>query len=110
MRAAALEARHRGGADQHGAGTGLQQEIQLPAGGIHVRQIDGASGVLAAVGEAVLFGDPQIQGMEQSLDGLRLVGEALLDHRGQGRQQDGGVDALLIKDLHVGGTAVKFGT
>ena len=65
--------------------------------------------MLAAVGEAVLFGDPQVQGVEQGLDGFRFVGEALLDHRRQGGQQDGGVDAFLVEDLQVGGAAVELG-
>ncbi|MCY1555179.1 hypothetical protein D9M68_918130 [compost metagenome] len=96
MGAAAADTGHRSGADQHAAGAGGEQEVQFLAGGFAVRQVDGASRELAAVAETVFLGDPLVERVEQRLDGFRLVLQAFLDDRGQSRQNDGRVDALLV--------------
>ena len=94
------QARHRCRADQDDLGTTLDDPVELADRLIHDRQGDDRGGEDAVVVvEGPFLEHPLVEGMHDGVGRLRVLGQALLEHAGQGGPHDGPVDALLVHEL-----------
>ena len=95
-----LEARGRGGTDEHHPGAPLDDPLELLDGLVDDGQRDDRGGedpVLVA--ELPGLVEPLVEGVDRRVGQARVVAHALLEEAGQGGEHQRAVDALLVHQL-----------
>ncbi len=102
-RTRSLEAPDRGRANQDDFGTTLEHPVELTARLVDDAEVDHRRGEHpVVVVEGPVLGHPLVECVDNGVDGARVVVHPLLQEAGQGRPDEGPVDAQLVEELDAG--------